>query len=155
LFNRKNSEIIVKNKKFEDALVFIIKSLEQNDKQLDYKSKVINGKIKFKLGENGYPEDITVTGEGLTEKEKEFLTFYMSKFKNIEMPAVESVAFESYHTINFYSIDMKDYVPVSIRNEVGAELFFSTLPKDAFIAILETHKKQITSQQRLSMNTAE
>lgn len=152
LFNRKNSEIIVKNKKFEDALLFIIKSLERSSNQLDYRTKAINGRIKFRLGENGYPEDVTVTGDGLTQKEKEFLIFYVSKFKEIEMPTVESVAFESYHTINFYSIEMKDYVPVSIRDEVGTELFFSTLTKDAFVALLETNKKQIKKFVRSQFN---
>jgi hypothetical protein len=120
--------------------------------QLDYRTKAINGRIKFRLGENGYPEDVTVTGDGLTQKEKEFLIFYISKFKEIEMPTVESVAFESYHTINFYSIEVKDYVPASIRDEVGTELFFSTLTRDAFVALLETNKKQIKKFVRSQFN---
>jgi antitoxin component YwqK of YwqJK toxin-antitoxin module len=143
LFNRTNSEIIVKNKKFEEALVFMLTSLESNRHRLDFHNKEINGYIKFKVGDNGYPENITIGGEGISEKEKEFLIFYMSKFKNIEMPIVESVAFESYHTIYLYSINVKDFVPISIRHEVDKELFFSTLKRDAFKAILESRKKQI------------
>lgn len=143
LLNRRASEIIVKNKNFEQAMTFILLSLEGNRNKLEFQKKEINGKIKFKLGENGTPEDISIKGDGLTEKEIEFLHFLMSKFKNIEMPGTENLAIEGYHDIYFYSINMKEYVPASIRNEVNYDLFFSTLPKESFVSLLQSKKKQI------------
>ena len=143
LLNRRASEIIVKNKNFEQALTFILLSLEGNRHKLDFQTKEINGKIKFRLGESGTPEDISISGNGLTEKEKEFLYFLMSKFKNIQMPGTENMAIEGYHNVYFYSINMKEYVPASIRNDVNYDLFFSTLPKESFVSLLQSKKKQI------------
>ena len=142
LLNRKSSEIIVKDKKIENALLQIIHSLEHNEKRLEYQQKEIDGKIEFKLGEKGYPEDITVTGKGITEKEKEFINFLVSKFHQLEMQSIESVAIETYYTINLYSINMKEFVPASIRDQVNNELFFSTLPKEKFLILLKSIKKK-------------
>lgn len=143
LLNRRASEIIVKNKNFEQAMTFILLSLENNRNKLDFRNKEINGKIKFRLGESGTPEDISIKADGLTEKETEFLYFLMSKFKNIEMPGTENLAVEGYHDIYFYSFNMKEYVPASMRSQVTDDLFFSTLPKESFVSLLQSKKKQI------------
>lgn len=143
LLNRRASEIFIKNKNFEQAMTFILLSLEKNRNQLDFQNKEINGRIKFRLGESATPEDISINGEGLTEKEIEFLHFFMSKFKNMEMPGSETLAIEGYHTIYFYSINLKEYVPASMRSEVNDDLFFSTLPKESFVSLLQSKKKKI------------
>ncbi|MFC0772974.1 toxin-antitoxin system YwqK family antitoxin [Terrimonas alba] len=148
LLNRRSSEIIVKNKKVENALLQIIRSLESNRGRLEYQQKEIDGSIEFKIGEKGYPEEITVTGKGITEKEKEFIIFLVSKFRDIEMPGVESVAIESYYTINLYSINMKEFMPVSIRDQVNNEMFFTTLPKEKFLILLKSAKKKIKKYAR-------
>lgn len=143
LLNRKSSEIIVKNKNVENALLQIIHSLEHNRGRLEYQQKEIDGKIEFKIGEKGYPEDLTVTGKGITEKEKEFIIFLVSKFSKIEMPGIEAVAIESYYTINLYSVNMKEFVPAAIRDQVNNEIFFSTLPKENFLILLKSIKKKM------------
>lgn len=143
LLNRKSSEIIVKNKKVENALLQIIHSLEHNRGRLEYQQKEIDGKIEFKIGEKGYPEDLTVTGNGITEKEKEFIIFLVSKFSQLEMQSIESVAIETYYTINLYSINMKEFVPAAVRDQVNNELFFTTLPKENFLILLKSIKKKM------------
>lgn len=143
LLNRRSSEIIVKDKKFEEAMLFIIRSLESNRGKLEYQTKEINGRIRFKLGDKGYPEDITIKGDGITEKEKEFIIFLMSKFRNIEMPGTETIAFEEYHTIYVYSINVKEFMPASMRDEVNNDLFFSTMPRESFLVLMRSVKKKI------------
>lgn len=143
LLNRGRSEIIVANKSFEEALTFILKSLERIRGKLDYQTKEINSTIHFKIGDNGYPEDISIKGVGLTQTEKEFLVFYFSKFREIEMPVVENVAFEGYHNINIFSVNMKEFVPANLKNQVNNDLFFTTLTKEQFTSILRAKKKEI------------
>jgi len=148
LLNRKSSEIIVSNKKVENVLMHILRSLESNRGRIDYRQKGIDGSIEFKIGEKGYPEDITVNGKGISEKEKEFILYLLEKFRDIEMPEIESVAIEKYYTIYLYSIDMKEYMPASIRDKVGTEIFFSTLQKEKFLALLKENKKKIKKYVR-------
>jgi hypothetical protein len=148
LLNRKSSEIIVKNKDVENALLQIIRSLETNRGRLEYQQKEIDGSIEFRIGEKSYPEDITVSGKGITEKEKDFIIFLVSKFHKIEMPGIESVAIESYYKINMYTINMKEYMPVAIRNQVNNEIFFTTLPKEKFLMLLKAAKKKIKKYVR-------
>jgi hypothetical protein len=143
LLNRGRSEIVVANKSFEEALTFILKSMERIRGKIDYQSKEINAVIHFKIGDKGYPEDITIKGEGLTVNEKEFLIFYFSKFREIEMPTVENVAFEGYHNIYIYTLNMKEFVPAAIRDQVNNDIFFTTLTKDQLSTLLRSKKKEI------------
>lgn len=143
LLNRKAAEIIVKDSTFENALLFIIHTLENNRNRLEYQEKDVDGNIEFKLGDKGYPEDITVTGKGITDKEKEFIIFLLSKFHNIEMPGSGSVAIEGYHTIYFYSINIKEFTPASMKDLVNNDLFFSTLPKDKLLVLMRSVKKKL------------
>ncbi len=143
LLNRKSSEIIVSNKKVENVLLHIMRSLENSRGRLEYQQKEVNGNIEFRIGEKGYPEDISVTGNGIAEKEREFIVFLLNKFRDIEMPSVEDVAIERYYTIHVYSINMKEFVPASMRDEVNNDIFFSTMPRDKFLALLKASKKKI------------
>lgn len=152
LLNRKSSEIIVKDKKMENALLFIIHSLENNRSRLEYQDKEIDGKITFKIADKGSPEDIVVEGKGITEKEKEFIVFLVSKFSHIEMPGTEEVAIESYYTIYLYSINMKEYMPAFLRDAVNNEIFFTTLTKDKLIVLLQSKKKKIKRYIREEYN---
>ncbi|MEO6357582.1 MAG: hypothetical protein ABIU77_17875 [Ferruginibacter sp.] len=143
LINRKAAEIIVKDSTFEKALLFVIHTLENNRKRLDYQQKEIDGSIEFRIGDNGYPENITVNGNGITDKEKEFIIFLLGKFHNIQMPGMGSVAIEGYHTIYLYSLNMKEFMPANLKDQVNNELFFSTLTKDMFLSLLRASKKQL------------
>ena len=143
LLNRKASEIIAKDYNVEKALLEIIHSLEQSRRRLEYQTKEIDGKIAFKLGEKGVPEDITITGRGITDKEKEFIHFLVSKFSRLEMESINSVSIKTHYTINLYSVNMKEFVPASVRDEVNNELFFSTLPKEKFLILLNSMKKKL------------
>jgi antitoxin component YwqK of YwqJK toxin-antitoxin module len=143
LINRKAAEIIVKDSTFEKALLFVIHTLENNSNRLDYQHKEIDGSIEFKIGDNGYPENITVTGNGIIDKEKEFIIFLLGKFHNIQMPGMGSVAIEGYHTIYLYSLNMKEFMPANLKDQVNNELFFSTLTKDMFLSLLRASKKKI------------
>lgn len=142
LKSRKTVDIVIKNKKFEDAIVYVLMNLESYRNRLDYRTKDLEGKIEFRLGDNSTPENITVQGN-ISDKEKNFLLYLMSKFKNFEMPMTESIGYEQYHTIYFYSVDMKPYVPAAMRNYVDRELFFTMLPKDKYLVFLEANKKKI------------
>jgi hypothetical protein len=142
LKNRTSVNIVIKNKKFEDAAVYVMKNLEAYRNKLDYQSKEIDGKIEFKLGDNSTPEDISVSGN-ITSEEKDFLLYLMSKFKNFEMPMSETIGYEQYHTIYFFSLDMKPYVPAAIRAYINKELFFTMVPKDKYIVYLDANKKKI------------
>lgn len=148
MLNRKSSEIFVRNSQVEKAILQIIRSLDANRDRLDYQRKEIDGKIEFKIGENGYPEDITVTGTGIIEKEKEFIIFLVSKFREIEMPGIEAVGIESYYSINLFSINVKEFMPASIRDQVNNDIFFTTLPKDKFLMLLKSSKKKIKKYVR-------
>lgn len=151
LLNRKSIDIIIKNKKYEEAILYVLKDLESNRSKIDYKSKDINGKISFKIGDNAMPEDITVTGDNLSDKEKDFLIYLMSKYKNIEMPMDGTIGFEGYHTIYFFSLDIRKYMPVSLRQYAGMELFFTMMPKNKYEMILEANKKKIKKAMRSEM----
>ena len=67
----------------------------------------------------------------------------MSKFRNIEMPGTETIAFEEYHTIYMYSINIKEFMPASMRDEVNNDLFFSTMPRENFLVLMRSVKKKI------------
>lgn len=143
LLNRTSSEITVKDSSFEKAFSFMLNTLDSYRDKFDYTSKEINGTITFKLGEKGYPEDISINGENITEKEKEFLFFLMNKFRNIQMPGTNDVAIEGYHTIYFYAVNMKQFMPVEIRQFVGMDLFFSPLKKEQFITVMQGRKREM------------
>lgn len=141
LVNRQAAEIIVKDSSFEKALLFVLHTLEKNRSKYDYQHKEIDASIEFKIGDNGYPEDITVKGNGLTDKEKEFTIFLLSKFHNIQMPGMGSIAIEGYHTIYLYSVNMKEFMPTELKDQVNNDLFFSTLKKELFVSLLKASKK--------------
>lgn len=143
LLNRKSVDIVLKQKGFDNAFFNILSNLDSYRGRFDYESKDIDGIIEFKVGDRSMPEDITVTGNNITATEKDFLLYLMGKFRNIEMPGDSSIAYEGYHKIYFYSLNMKEYVPVEIRDDVGRELFFTTIPRDKYLLILKANKRRI------------
>jgi hypothetical protein len=143
LLNRKSVDIVIGNKKYEDAIRYILGNLESYRDQVDYTSKDLQGKIEFKIGDSSRPENITVSGENISKEEKQFLLYLMSKFKNIEMPTEGSVGLEGYHAIYFYTVDMKALLPVGVRDFSGKELLFSMIPKDKYLIWLNANKKKI------------
>lgn len=143
LVNGRSPEIVMKDKKFENAMLNVMHYLEGNSTKLEYQIKEIDGKIEFRIGDNAYPEDITVSGAGISDKEKEFLIFIMNKFHNIDMPGTESMAMEGFHTINFFSINMKEFMPERLKDQVNNELFFTTISKEKFLALLKADKRKI------------
>lgn len=152
LAHHKATEIKVKNKNFDSAYSFIINSLFARTGRFDYKSKDIDADIEFKLGPKGFPEDITLTGNGISEDEKKFLRFLISKFTNIEMPGTATIAIEGYHHIYMYNIDISVYFPINAQRYVGQELFFSPLTKKQMLASLNEHKKDIKKYLRKILN---
>jgi len=143
LVNKRSPSIIMKNKKFENAMLYVLHYLERYSPRLEYQSKEINGKIEFRIGDNAFPEDISVSGTGISDKERELLVFIMNKFHNIDMPGTESMAMEGFHTINFFSINMKEFMPASLRDQVNNDLFFTTISKEKFVALLRADKRKI------------
>lgn len=59
------------------------------------------------------------------------------------MPGAGSVAIEGYHTIFLYSINLKEFMPASMKDLVNNDLFFSTLPKDKFMSLMRASKKKL------------
>jgi antitoxin component YwqK of YwqJK toxin-antitoxin module len=148
LRNRNSINIIIKNKKFDDAILYILTSLESNRNYFDYLSKDIDGKIEFKVGDSSRPEDISIICENITEKEKTFLLYLMSKFNNIEMPVDGTIGIEGYHTIYFFSFDIKKYLPADLQQYGNKELFFTLIPKDKYELFLNANKKAIKKALR-------
>lgn len=143
LVNHKPTEIRVKNKNFDSAYVFILRSLYGVAGRFDYTSKDIDADIEFRLGPNGFPEDISVTGSGLNVNEKKFLLFFIPKFIGIEMPGTSTIAVEGYHHIYMYNIDASPYYPANLQKEFGMELYFGGIPKQEMLAALKENKKNI------------
>ena len=143
LVNHEPTEIRVKNKNFDSAYLLMLRSLYGAIGRFDYKSKDIDADIEFKLGPNGFPEDISVTGSGLNANEKKFLLFLIPKFTKIEMPGSGSIAVEGYHHIYMYNIDVSPYYPANLQKDFGMELFFSAVPKSRMLAALDENKKDI------------
>lgn len=142
LIDRRSTTITSKNQQFDTAFVFMLRTLYQYRDHFDDRSKDLDARIEFKIGENKTPEDITVTGN-LDSTEKAYLVFLMKKFQNIDMPSHESIAWEAYHSIYIYSIDITPYFPAEIKITAGNELFITALPKEKMIALLEASKKTI------------
>ena len=143
LANHKPTEIRVKNKNFDSAYVFMLQSLYGTIGRFDYTSKDIDADIEFKLGPNGFPEDVSVTGTGLNANERKFLLFLMPKFTNIEMPGTSTIAVEGYHHIYMYNIDVSVYFPAKLHMAFEMELFFRNIPKKQMLAALNENKKDL------------
>jgi len=43
---------------------------------------------------------------------------------------------------------MKEYMPAAIRDKVGTDIFFSTMQKEKFLALLKENKKKIKKYVR-------
>lgn len=147
--NRKPSEIKVPAKRFDSAYAFIIGVLNHYINNFNYPTKELDGKIEFRLGAEGYPADVTITGK-VDSNSKKLLMFLIEKFKNIDMPAADGVAFEGYHQIYFYSINLKDYFPASVRGFMDDDFLFSGMSKEKTLQLMQSEKKKLKKYLRHS-----
>lgn len=143
LVEHKPTEIKLKYTNFDSVFAYIIRALNNYRYKFDYKNKDVDVDIEFKLGGNRLPEDVTVTGQGIDTLEKKFIIFFISKFRDIEMPGTRSIAIEGYHDIYMYNIDMSVFYPAGMRQYYNQELFFSIIPKQKMLTMLNADKKNI------------
>jgi hypothetical protein len=143
LLNRKNTGIFIRQKQFDKAIISILMYLERYRFEINHWDKEVEGIISFKVGDSARPEDITVKSASVTVAEKDFLLYLMGKFRNIEMPTFDNIGYEGYHTIHFFTIDISEFAPASLKRQLGKELYFSLLTKDEYYAILKANKRSI------------
>ena len=142
LIDKQSLKLKVKQSTFDSAFLEMVKTLDSYRGKFNYRHQDIDGKIKFRLGEKGILEDISITGK-IDSASRKFMFFLMEKFTNIDMPGTAEIAIESYHTIYFYSIEIKDYFPASLRDSVDRDFFITATPKEQMIALLNAQKKTI------------
>ncbi len=148
LVNKKPTEIKIRDSAFENAFSFVLYTLNNNRTKIDHIAKEPDGIIEFRIGENNYPENITIQAKNLLATENEFLFFLMNKFRNMEMPATGKISYDSYHKIYFYVINAREFAPIEFRNAIKPELIFSHLKKEQFMSILKEHKREIKQNWR-------
>jgi antitoxin component YwqK of YwqJK toxin-antitoxin module len=142
LMDKKSLKLKVKQSVFDSAFLEMVQTLDSYKGKFKYMHQDINGKIEFRLGEKGVLEDIDITGT-IDSASRKFMVFLMEKFTNIDMPGTADVALESYHTIYFYTVDIKDYFPAEMRNYVDRDFFITALPKAQMVALMNAQKKTI------------
>jgi hypothetical protein len=143
LTERKTSEFIVNRADFDSSMGYIMGTLERYRFYFDFEERDIEGKIEFRIGPAGYPEDVTITAKNTDSSEVAFLHFLLNKFRNVQMPTHGGIDFEGYHSIYFYVLSIRKYLPVELRPFADKDLMFSVLPKEQFVRRLETEKKNI------------
>jgi antitoxin component YwqK of YwqJK toxin-antitoxin module len=142
LMDKRSLRLRVKQSAFDSASQEMVKTLDSYRGKFNYINQDLDGKIEFRLGAKGVLEDISITGVVDSTSQK-FMGFLMEKFTNIDMPGTSEVAIESYHTIYFYTINIKDYFPASMRGYVDKDFFITTIPKNQMIALMNAQKKNI------------
>ncbi len=148
LFHKTPSTINLKYNQFDTAFTYIIRTFDHYRNWLDYINKDIDAKLEFRIGDHAFPENITINGKGLTDREKGFLLFLMGKFRGINMPGTDGIVLEGYHTINIYVLDVTEYLPFALRGPVNREIFFTPLPKEKMKAALDANRKNIKKYLR-------
>jgi hypothetical protein len=143
VINRKPVEIKTKYKNFDSVYIDMIRTLYKDVSYFDFVKKDIDADIEFRLGTNGFPDDITIKGTGVSNSERNLIIFLLQKFRNIELPASGAIAVEGYHHIYMYGLDLSDFYPPSMRSMVGREIFFSFMKKQKMLDILNASKKDI------------
>jgi hypothetical protein len=68
------------------------------------------------------------------------------------MPSVGQIELEKYHTIYFFVVDMKPFLPERFQSYVGHEFIFSLLNKEDTIRNIEKDKKNIKKYVRRKIN---
>ena len=142
LMDKQSLKLRVKQSVFDSALNEMVRTLDSYKGKFNYEAQEMDGKIEFRLGEKGVLEDISITGL-IDRNSRKFMNFVMGKFTNIDMPGIDGVALESYHTIYFYTIDIKDYFPAAMRNYVDKDFFIAAIPKSQMIELMNAQKKNI------------
>ncbi len=139
--------VILKNKQFDTVFYAMLRNLHSYYGCFDFRKKAIEAYVEFRVGFRGYAESITFNGN-LDSSEKKVVEFVLKKFKQIEMPAIGSVAVETDHRIYIYSLDIREYFPNNMKELLGDELFFTNYAKDEMLRRLEAAKKQIKKYAR-------
>jgi antitoxin component YwqK of YwqJK toxin-antitoxin module len=148
LIDHKPAVIKVKNSNFDSAFTTIIPYLYKAAHTFAYREVDIDATLEFKLGAHGFPEDISLTGEGLSMAERKLVVFLLGRFTNIDMPGTRTIGVEGYHDIYIYTLDVSRFYPSGDRKFIPKELFISFLPRKKMIAILDANKKNIVKAIR-------
>ncbi len=94
-------------------------------------NKIYKGEIIFNLSDSGDIKEVEIKGN-LSEKEREYMLFFIKKFRNIHEIVVENVGIDAYHTIHFYTVIFADFIP---------ERYLYILPEKIFMFTLVSYEK--------------
>ena len=122
----------VEDTSFEESFFNVLKTLNTPSVIRFFKDpeKIYKGEILINLSDSGNIEEIEITGN-LSEKEKEYMQFFLQKFKNIHEIIVENVGIDAYHKIFFFSVIFSEVIPKRyLSNFPEKQFIFSMIPYD-------------------------
>ncbi|MEQ1676586.1 MAG: hypothetical protein ABL876_07790 [Chitinophagaceae bacterium] len=132
LINRQAPAYDVEGSSFEESFTDVLKTLNTPQVLRYFKdpAKIYNGEVLINLSDSGDIEEIEITGN-LSEKEKEYMLFFLKKFKNIHEIIVENVGIDAYHKIYFYSLIFAEFIPKRYLTHLPEKQFlFALIPYD-------------------------
>lgn len=134
LINRQAPAFSTESESFEESFFKVLSTLNNGSftKYFSKPDKMYNGQISINVSDSGDIEDVEITGN-LDDKEKEYMLFFIKKFKNIHDLAIENVAIDAYHKIYFYTVDFQDFFKGYYKNIPPIRMFlFNYQPYDQF-----------------------
>lgn len=144
LIKRETPAFDVEGESFEESFEDVFKTLNTTTviRYFNNPEKIYNGIVTLNLSDSGNIEEIEITGN-LTEKEKEYMTFFFKKFKNIHDITVENVSIDAYHKIYFYSVIFAEFVPKRYLSSLPEKQFlFAPVPYEKLKEMIKNKKKK-------------
>lgn len=151
LLTRKAPEYDAEDTTFVASYINVLRTLNNPIviKHFHDPHKLYNGEVIFNLSDSGDIEEIEINGN-LTEKEKEYMMFFMKKFKNIHDITIENVQIDAYHKIYFYSAIFAEFLPNKYLSYFPKKMFmFNGLTYDQLKEqIRESLKKKKSKKEK-------
>ncbi len=132
LINRQAPAYDVEGSSFEESFTDVLTTLNTPEVLRYFRDplKIYKGEVLINLSDSGDIEEIEISGN-LSEKEKEYMLFFIKKFKNIHEIIVENVGIDAYHKIYFYSLIFAEFIPKRYLAALPEKQFlFALLPYD-------------------------
>ncbi len=148
-YTGKTSSYDVKDSSYFGSMMGVLTSLNRSPiiKKFNEPNKIYGGEVIFTTNDSGNIKEVEVNGN-LSETEKDQMSFFFRKFKNIHEVADEDADVLTEHRIYFYSVVIADFVPLRYLPDYPEKVFiFSPLPYRAFIDFLKTKKKRKAKQK--------
>jgi len=144
LIRRQAPSFSVESESFDESFTGLLKTLNISSVRRFFNDpqKIYNGEIVLNVSDSGDIEEVEITGN-LTSKEKEYMEFFIKKFKNIHEIIVENVGIDAYHKIYFYSVLYADIFPKRFLSHLPEkEFFFAPMPYDKLVQLVKENMKK-------------